>query len=168
MKPYRITAVATALTSLTLLCGAGEPAPAKALPEVLGNLTCTLGEKVATETGADAQKILCVFGSLQAGAQETYEGTAYFAAGGRARDSEGALSWIVKGPSTLLKSAGRLEQTYTQGTSESGSGKDAPLIAKETSGLALHPRGLAEKETAAAQAASRAAVIDLKLRTTPA
>ena len=161
---------AVAVAALTLLVGAGKDAPpTDVVPaEVLGNLTCTLGEKVPSETGAEAQKILCVFGTLQSGAEEIYEGVAYFVAGGeKAREATPVMSWIVKGPTTLLEGPGGLEQTYTQGTVESG--KEGPLVGKDSTAVALHPRGIAEKEKAdAAQAASRASVIDLKLRNTNA
>ncbi len=159
--------VSLAALSVILLTGAGaESQPA----EVLGNLTCSFGEAVATETKANrAQKILCVFGYLATGAEELYEGTAYFADGTAAEPANGSTSWIVKGPADVMQDAGGLEQSYTARGGADGNAMEPALIGKDSAAIALHPVAAPTEQAPDTQrAASRASAVDLKLRTTAA
>ncbi len=138
-------------------------------PANLGNLTCTLGEKVEQETAAGrAQSVLCVFHSSAANTEELYVGTVYFS-GPEASQGDLALSWIVKGPAEATAVPGGLEQSYT---AQGGGGGDpensAPLVGKQSEAIALHPLALpadevTDKKTAAAR---KIAVLELRLKTT--
>jgi hypothetical protein len=156
----------TALSMILLTGAATESRP----PEVLGNLTCSFGEAVETETKANrAQKILCVFDSLASGTEELYEGTAYFADGAAAGPVSGSTSWIVKGPPEVLQDAGGLEQSYAMRGGADGNTAEPALIGKDTDTIALHPVVAPGEETRdAQQAASRASAVDLKLKTAAA
>ena len=126
-----------AAVGMILLTGAGtESRPA----QVLGNLTCNIGEAVETETKANrAQKILCVFDSLSTGTEELYEGTAYFADGTAGEPASGSTSWIVKGPSDATHDAGGLAQSYAMRGGAEGNIAEPALIGKDSDEIALHP-----------------------------
>src|SRR5262245_473622 len=150
--------------TLSVLLIAGAPAESRQ-SEVLGNLTCSFGEAVETETDASrAQKILCVFDSLATGTEELYEGTAYFATGTAA---SGSKSWIVKGPPDMMQDAGGLEQSYAIRGMADGSTAEPALIGKDTDDIALHPVTAPEAQDPA-RSAAQASAVDLKLRTTAA
>jgi hypothetical protein len=159
-------ALATLILSQVALAQQQE---SKKPPDSLGNLTCTLGEKIEQETAAgSAQAVLCLFQLSAANTEELYVGTVHFS-GPEEAPGDVSLSWIVKGPAEVTAIPGGLEQSYTaQGGGSGDPENSAPLVGQQSDTIALYPLALPadevdNKKTAAAR---KIAVLELRLKTT--
>jgi hypothetical protein len=134
----------------------------------LGNLTCSVGGEAESEaTAVRARKIFCVFRLSDSDTDEIYVGTAFFSDLSAFPASRRSLSWIVKGPREVMQAPGGLEQTYMALGGEAKD--DTPLVGKQMAAIALHPLAVHDGlETVVPAESSRAAVIDLKLKSTTA
>jgi hypothetical protein len=158
--------LATLIVSQTALAQQPESKPP---PANLGNLTCTLGEKIEQETAAgSAQSVLCLFHLSAANTEELYVGIVHFSGPEETR-GDVSLSWIVKGPSEATAVAGGLEQSYTaQGGGSADPENSVPLVGQQSDTIALYPLALPadEVDSKKTAAARKIAVLELKLKTT--
>ena len=169
MNRLMISAAAVLTASVFSTSNAAEP-------KNLGYLTCSLGERIASETDTGfAQKILCVFRLEGTGAEELYGGTAYLMEAPKDDTAkESALSWVVSAPADSLHAPGGLEQTYTAKRDPAVGGgssarPDPTLIGETLAAITLHPLSpMGDPSADIANTRANVSIIDLKLRNTAA